>query len=314
MNFENYGWIEYVKYDPIVNTREQVASFYRRAGVLLALTDMLNYTDGHYENLIASGVYPVLIDCETLFTNYEKPLSQGIRRTVLFTQLLQTPPKEEELGMMAAFQISEDTGFETSYAYALNDRSDEISVRFRGFNKKPFHNHLILEGVRQNAKLYVDSLLEGFNYASSLAYNVLHFISEDEWYINTIKKMKTRQLMNHTMMYNMLLRTIQQPEYLKNEGDLRDFLIEKLEVNSLAHSEASDLIDNDIPFFWHRPSEADLYDSRNQIYANFFKESALSQVKNHLVEDYLSGDYVNISDGVIRYCLGNSEYPFPNEQ
>ena len=41
--------------------------FYHRQGALLALLYVLDGTDMHYENLIAVGEQPVLVDVETLF-------------------------------------------------------------------------------------------------------------------------------------------------------------------------------------------------------------------------------------------------------
>src|SRR3712207_8377597 len=46
--------------------RSEALRYYERAGMLLCLFYVLEGTDCHYENIIASGEYPVLIDTETL--------------------------------------------------------------------------------------------------------------------------------------------------------------------------------------------------------------------------------------------------------
>src|SRR5207247_8717689 len=46
---------------------EQVSRFYERQGGYLALLYALEATDFHFENLIASGEHPVLVDLEALF-------------------------------------------------------------------------------------------------------------------------------------------------------------------------------------------------------------------------------------------------------
>lgn len=81
---KNYGWIKYIHPCPCKNL-EQIENFYRRIGVLLAITDALNYTDGHCENLIASGEYPVLLDGETLFQNYNSSI---VKYKSIFSTLL----------------------------------------------------------------------------------------------------------------------------------------------------------------------------------------------------------------------------------
>ncbi|MFG1780645.1 type 2 lanthipeptide synthetase LanM [Micromonospora sp. NPDC049048] len=61
-----YGWSEYV--DATALSRpEQADDFYRRQGALVALLHALHATDMHYENLIAAGDTPVVVDTETLF-------------------------------------------------------------------------------------------------------------------------------------------------------------------------------------------------------------------------------------------------------
>jgi type 2 lantibiotic biosynthesis protein LanM len=61
-----YGWLEYISYRPCDDLAD-VRRFYERQGALLALLYALDGTDMHYENLVASGDQPVLVDIETLF-------------------------------------------------------------------------------------------------------------------------------------------------------------------------------------------------------------------------------------------------------
>ncbi|CAL9385794.1 type 2 lanthipeptide synthetase LanM family protein [Streptomyces sp. enrichment culture] len=62
----SHGWVELVRPAPCASP-EEAAAFYRRLGALLSLVHVLNGTDLHHENLIASGAHPVLIDLEALF-------------------------------------------------------------------------------------------------------------------------------------------------------------------------------------------------------------------------------------------------------
>ena len=74
-----YGWVEYVRSAPCSN--EEVARrYYLRAGMLLCLVHVLKGTDFHFENLIACGEQPVLIDVETLM--YPDPRSSLESRNV----------------------------------------------------------------------------------------------------------------------------------------------------------------------------------------------------------------------------------------
>lgn len=61
-----YGYMELARHQPCVDEKE-LALFYSHAGRLAAILYLLGCTDGHHENLIASGANLLLIDTETLF-------------------------------------------------------------------------------------------------------------------------------------------------------------------------------------------------------------------------------------------------------
>ncbi|MGH9759878.1 MAG: type 2 lanthipeptide synthetase LanM, partial [Blastocatellia bacterium] len=62
----SYGWIEFVEATPC-RSKDEISRFYSRQGGYLALLYVLRATDFHFENLIACGEHPVLIDLESLF-------------------------------------------------------------------------------------------------------------------------------------------------------------------------------------------------------------------------------------------------------
>ena len=62
---EGYGWTEYVSADECSSV-DEVRSFFRRSGALLAIFHLVCGTDMHEENLIASGADPVPIDLEMI--------------------------------------------------------------------------------------------------------------------------------------------------------------------------------------------------------------------------------------------------------
>ena len=94
----DYGWIEFVAHR-FAAGNEELISFYRGIGHLLALMRLLSGSDLHAENVIAQGGSPVVVDCETLFTPKIPPSPSGygeafdracklIARTVLSIGLL----------------------------------------------------------------------------------------------------------------------------------------------------------------------------------------------------------------------------------
>ena len=65
LNRSSHGWVEFVQHEHCKD-RAQTQRFHQRAGMLLCLVYALEGTDCHYQNLIASGEQPVLVDLETL--------------------------------------------------------------------------------------------------------------------------------------------------------------------------------------------------------------------------------------------------------
>ncbi|WP_083780218.1 DUF4135 domain-containing protein [Kyrpidia tusciae] len=78
---DGYGWEAFVEARPCPD-EEAVRRFYRRTGALLAVAYCINGNDFHFENLIAGGEYPFLVDWETIFTQrppYDFPDTADVR-------------------------------------------------------------------------------------------------------------------------------------------------------------------------------------------------------------------------------------------
>ncbi|MDZ8138087.1 MAG: type 2 lanthipeptide synthetase LanM family protein [Nostoc sp. DedQUE04] len=71
INRDSHGWVEFVTSQACEDTA-QIKRHYQRAGMLLCLVYVLDATDCHYENIIASGEHPVLIDTETVMQHRPK--------------------------------------------------------------------------------------------------------------------------------------------------------------------------------------------------------------------------------------------------
>jgi type 2 lantibiotic biosynthesis protein LanM len=72
----DYGWAEFVAHR-FAAGNDELRSFYRGIGHLLALMRLLSGSDLHAENVIAEGGTPVVVDCETLFTPKIPPSPSG---------------------------------------------------------------------------------------------------------------------------------------------------------------------------------------------------------------------------------------------
>ncbi|WP_336947314.1 type 2 lanthipeptide synthetase LanM family protein [Asaia sp. HN010] len=62
---QEYGWLEYIG-QRNVSSHHQIADYYYRYGKLTALIRFLSGNDIHFENLVAFGEMPIIIDAETI--------------------------------------------------------------------------------------------------------------------------------------------------------------------------------------------------------------------------------------------------------
>lgn len=64
-SIQSAGWAEFIKNRDCDNAM-QVKKFYERSGAYLSILYALNAVDFHYENIIACGEHPVLVDLESI--------------------------------------------------------------------------------------------------------------------------------------------------------------------------------------------------------------------------------------------------------
>ena len=63
---DGYGWIEFAEHR-VCRSKSELSNYYRNAGALLCTLYVLRARDCHFQNVVASGAYPVLVDAERLF-------------------------------------------------------------------------------------------------------------------------------------------------------------------------------------------------------------------------------------------------------
>lgn len=283
-----YGWLEFIDFVPCKSEHE-VRSYYQRAGALLAVADTLNYCDGHFENLIAHGAYPVLIDCETLFHAFGSVQDFGGERSIFFTGLIQPLVGEEPIkrGLSAAFQVYGGKRNHILHTYAVEDHTDNLQVRFRGSTEETSFNSAVYDGSFQWAGKYVAEVVDGYRttYDRITSCSTLILNNSDWW--KKLSVVHVRQLVRHTMYYLFVLRKLQQPESCVDETTAREVIrallgSEDHKANQLIAYEINDLVNNDIPYFYHYPGERNLYDSAGKCYSGFFEQSVTDEIRTQL--------------------------------
>jgi type 2 lantibiotic biosynthesis protein LanM len=269
-----YGWLRFVEHRPCADLTE-VDRFYRRQGVLLALLHALDGTDVHFENIIAAGDQPVLIDIETLFQPVlptdentaadpdpaAELLARSVHRTMLLPQMI--------VGEHGAVDIS-GLGGGRAAAPALTrvDWLDAGTDRMR-LTRVPGGvgtgvNRPTLGGVDVEPAEHGAALLAGFRAGyDAIAAGAAEFTAR----LDRCAGAGIRVLVRPTSFYTRLLDETTHPSLLA-EADARDDAFGLLHDDStdevrrgLVDAELTDLWAGDVPMFTGRPGSADLWDA-----------------------------------------------------
>jgi len=130
----DYGWMGHAENKNIANPSE-VSKYYNRYGQLVHLLYILGTSDIHYENLVASGEQPLIVDLETLFHPRTYQTLDGSNQIFLNLDYLQDTPFYSCLVDLCDF-FSEQNGSPLSIIYDEAQIS-EISKKLR--NKLCLH-------------------------------------------------------------------------------------------------------------------------------------------------------------------------------
>lgn len=296
-----YGWMEFAAAAPCA-ARGEVQRFYQRMGGYLALLYALDASDFHYENLIAAGEHPVLIDLESIVQprapvpdggDSDWLASEAIGRSVLRIGLL--PQRAwggagegidvsglgAPAGQLSADQLPywEDRGTDTM-------RLQRRRMQFGGGSHTPTLGDAAVEVVD-----YVEELVDGFTRAYRLlatrggellaAGGPLARMADDE----------VRIILRPTRSYAHLLQESFHPLLLRDALE-RDRHFDHLwhgvltapAIEQVLPAERRELLTGDIPLFTARLDGRDLLGAEGQLWPEFFERSGLDLVRSRLAE------------------------------
>lgn len=293
---EDHGWQEFLM-NISCTKDEEVSRYYYRLGVLLCNCYILNCGDIHYENLIANGEYPIIIDLETLVhVKHSKLKQKGMavkvieeyNNSVLGTMILPT----NFVFSTFDFDISGIGGgvakqSDSWNAYSLqNLGTNEIQFKKESFVRNNADNCVMLEKKVVSALKYSDQILQGFEdayqYVLENKEEIVQFFKQADFTI--------RQVLRPTAVYARILGTSYYNEYYTSE-ERRMKLFKKLEINmdesdkNRVNSEIDSFVKNDIPYFLCKWNDTDLYDGHNRLLEkDYFENTPLDVVLEKLAQ------------------------------
>jgi type 2 lantibiotic biosynthesis protein LanM len=300
LNKGTYGWVEYVQ-PASCTSAEEVARFYERLGGYLALMYALEGNDFHFENIIAAGEHPMLIDLETLFQPYLRIKgNEDQQKTPQSFELLRTSVSRVGLLPGPAWVNAQGESLDVSGLGGKGGQltpqplpmfeetgTDEMRLVRKRLPIQDQLNRPTLNGTVIDALAYLDQVITGFakiyrllsKHRTELLTRFLPSFAEDE----------IRVVLRPTKNYGYLLQESYHPTVLQNALD-RERLFDHLwasvprqsHLTRVIGAEIDDLRRNDIPFFLTRPALRHLYTSQRQCIADFFEESGVERVERRI--------------------------------
>lgn len=291
-----YGWTEYCQ-PATCESVDGIRRFYRRLGLSLAVLYALGATDFHFENLLACGEYPILIDLEALFhpqlpTEEQRAVKTFLQEAV-FSSISRTgllPWRAWQSGDHGGVDVSGIGGRGGQLApnpvlVSEAARTDSMKFVRRQVTMAERHNQPTLQGEPINPRDYEAELAEGFSEGYKLFLNNRSELLAVDGPLEAFRNDAVRAIAQQTRIYSDLLRDSYHPNVLRNGLD-RDRLLDRLWATTvtsphrrlLVPFELEDLRAGDVPLFSTTPGSRSLWSSRNVEIPDFLERSSFERV------------------------------------
>jgi type 2 lantibiotic biosynthesis protein LanM len=334
---DGYGWMEFIPSLPC-DDKESVQRFYRRAGTLLCLIYLLDGVDCIYENLIANGEYPILIDLETLMHNnfkLEREYAESFKvreidivwwDSVFRVGML--PKWQMDSKRRHAFDIGglRDAGriklphVELTWKDVNTDsmKSLEQNVEIDIFASIPS-----VQGQYMKVADYTSEVADGFRRMYLFCASMRHLLIDSQSPIQDMAPCKIRYIFRNTKFYSSILQRLTDPQSLR-DGISKSILIDivtRIALRSgqkdifwpLIPHEIDALQRLDIPFFTMRADDTRLHISEVAEIAHFCKSTSIDNINKriyNLSESDLNRQVQLIEGSLILSQLsGNTKIP-----
>lgn len=271
-----YGWVEYAEHKPCLN-EEEVRRYYVRSGMLLFLFYILEGTDIHYENVIACGEFPVIIDLETIFhhqyvSHYDREdiSAQNLAGKRVWRSVLRT--------MLLPNWIADYDGnrFNVS-GLSMESLRENDTGGMKG-------NMPVKDGNIATAESYMGEIEKGFRLMADMFIKNKKSLTEKDSPVYWFAGAKVRFILRPTKVYSQMIRRLLFHKYLRDGIDM------SIQIDTLSQSfmysnekplecpvvknEHQVLSALNVPFYYAYSSKTDLHLDSDETIANYFAESS----------------------------------------
>ena len=296
----SHGWTEFIDVRSC-SSEEEVRRFYERQGAYLALLYGLEATDIHFENLVAAGEHPMLLDLEALF--HPRVGGQNLREAhQLAGNMMNYSVLKVGLLPQRAWSDEKSTGIDVSGLASpagqltpfpvpqwLGEGTDEMRLARQRVEMPEGQNRPTLKGAEVDVLNYTGAIEAGFTGMYRCLLKHQNELLSGQGPLARFAEDEVRVIMRPTYVYGLLLRESFHPDVLRNALD-RDRLFDRLwtaveyapHLAKVIPAEHQDLHRSDVPLFTTRPNSRDLWSSSHERIINFFDEPGILPVRRRI--------------------------------
>jgi type 2 lantibiotic biosynthesis protein LanM len=298
-----HGWSAFVTPHPC-RTPEEAQRFFQRQGSFLALLHVLEATDFHYQNLIADGEHPRLVDLEALFHPRQRQVEAGTSQALMADSVLRVGLLPQRLWQRADDRGGSDdqsagaggldvsglagrAGQHDPHAAPVAEGlgTDEARVVRRRNTLSPGHHRARLGDEELSPVAYREDLLDGFTRTYRLLLEHREELLAGDGPLAPFAGVELRAILRPTRVYALIQGESYHPGAL-GEASARDRLFDRLwleaadrlELDAVIPAEQDALHRGDIPFFASRPGSRDLA-GEGRVFPSHFQASGLDAAR-----------------------------------
>lgn len=296
---DTYGWCEFVDYKSCNNIQE-LHHYYKRMGIIICVNYILRTNDLHYENIIAHGEFPVIVDLETIMTNVhvrqensatekiQEILTDSVLNSGILPHYIWNQPGKIGINISA---LSGDEGqvCPIQVAKIVEPRTSNMRIEYEYPKSLGKKNLATLDGEFIEPQNFKEDIAEGFcacyDYFTNNQSEVLKCLV-------LFKDVNVRYLVRDTQQYSLMLRVSYHPSLLQKSEDRELFfysLFKNVNISDqyrkkITKCEIKDMVMGDIPFFYFKSSGTSLFSSQDKEISDFFYCDSYTRVINKLKE------------------------------
>lgn len=307
----NYGWCQWVS-GSACRSREELQRYYYRNGILLCVSYLLGSEDIHYENLIACGEYPVIVDLEMIVGSRGMGQEREMGHTERFYResVLQT-------GLLPLYAWNRDgEGVNVS---AINGKGGQLApvevpvvaepgtikmhIEYRRPATREGKNLATLEGKFIEPAEFLEEIKRGFGDAYAFLAGRKEEVREQ---LRQFRDVEARYVVRDTQKYFMLLQALGHPDMQTGEEG-RELVWDVLEEGTgeagewVKEQEKQELMRGDVPIFSYRPGGLQMYSGTGECLETYFAYPMMKYIERRL--DRMGAEDLERQQKLIRSAL-----------